>query len=87
MPLSNAAAANGPGGTTSGEPEPEEERRDMVMLSVMALPQVGHIAWSVAWEVGGADVELCMRDEKNLEEEEEEELIPSREIVIGGDGV
>ena len=47
MPLSKAAAASGPGGTTSGDPEGDpakvDEIFDMVMLSVITLPQVGHM--------------------------------------------
>lgn len=62
-----------------------EDILDMVILSVMALPQVGHMAWSTC-EVGGADVELCalptLEREKSLAASMEE-WIPSREIVIG----
>lgn len=57
MPLSNAAAARGPGGTTSGEligSPVNAVTFEIVALSVMTLPQLGQAMWS-ACDEGGAE--------------------------------
>ena len=61
MPLSNAAAARGPGGTTRGEETSPEDMftiLEIVAVSVMILPQPGHDTWS-AWVEGGAEATLA----------------------------
>src|SRR6267154_6772582 len=58
MPLSNAAVARGPGGTTRGDPEGDPLKlllmRLMVKVSVIAFPHVGQPMCSRC-EVEGAE--------------------------------
>jgi len=61
-----------------------DEILDMVIVSVMALPQVGHMTWS-ACEVGGAEEEvpllLCVH--ANILAVSRLDGRPSSDIVIG----
>ena len=60
IPLSNAAAARGPGGTTRGDetsPVVMFTILEIVVVSVMILPQPGQETWSV-WTEGGAEAAM-----------------------------